>query len=64
VVGIRGDHIDEGMEKDTTFLDRVFSLSKIVQCPCSRCQNTSCLEDKTTITIHLCKNGFMPGYEV
>jgi hypothetical protein len=23
-----------------------------------------CLEDKTTITIHLCKNSFMPGYEV
>jgi hypothetical protein len=23
-----------------------------------------CLEDKTTIAIHLCKNGFMPGYEV
>jgi hypothetical protein len=22
------------------------------------------LEDKITITIHLCKNGFMPGYEV
>jgi hypothetical protein len=23
-----------------------------------------CLEDKTTIAIDLCKNGFMPGYEV
>jgi hypothetical protein len=23
-----------------------------------------CLEDKTTIVIHLCKNGSMPGYEV
>jgi hypothetical protein len=23
-----------------------------------------CLEDKTTIAIHLCKNDFMPGYEV
>jgi hypothetical protein len=23
-----------------------------------------CLEDKTTIFIHLCKNGFMPSYEV
>jgi hypothetical protein len=22
------------------------------------------LEDKTTIAIHLCKNGFIPGYEV
>jgi hypothetical protein len=23
-----------------------------------------CLEDKTTIAIHLCKNGFVVGYEV
>jgi hypothetical protein len=23
-----------------------------------------CLEDKTTIVIHLCKNGFVPSYEV
>jgi hypothetical protein len=23
-----------------------------------------CLEDKTTITIHLCKNSFVPCYEV
>jgi hypothetical protein len=27
-------------------------------------QNTRCLEDKTTIAIHLCKNGFVAGYEV
>jgi hypothetical protein len=52
------------MDKTTTFLDRVFLLSKIVRCPCSICQNTRCLEDKTTIAIHLCKNGFVPGYEV
>jgi hypothetical protein len=35
-----------------------------VRCLCSRCQNTKCLEDKTTMVIHLCKNGFMLGYEV
>jgi hypothetical protein len=52
------------MEKTTTFLDRAFSLSKIVWCSCSRCQNTWCLEDKPTIAIHLCKNGFVLGYEV
>jgi hypothetical protein len=23
-----------------------------------------CLEDKTTIDIHLCRNSFVPGYEV
>jgi hypothetical protein len=35
-----------------------------VRCPCSRCQNSKCLEGKSTIAIHLCKNGFVPGYEV
>jgi hypothetical protein len=46
------------------FLDHAFLLSKILRCPCSRCQNTRCLEDKTTVVIHLCMNGFIPGYEV
>jgi hypothetical protein len=41
-----------------------FLLSYIVWCPCSRCQNARCLENNTIIVIHLCKNGFMPGYEV
>jgi hypothetical protein len=35
-----------------------------VRCPCSRCQNSRCLEDKRTIVIYLCKNGFVLGYEV
>jgi hypothetical protein len=35
-----------------------------VQCPCSLCQNSRCLEDKSTIVIHLCKNDFVSGYEV
>jgi hypothetical protein len=30
----------------------------------SLCQNLRCLEDKRTITIHLCKNDFVPCYEV
>jgi hypothetical protein len=46
------------------FFDCAFSLLKIIRCPCSRCHNTRCLEDKTTIATHLCKNGFMPDYEV
>jgi hypothetical protein len=50
------------MDKTTTFFNCSFSLSKIVRCPCSRCQNTRCLEDKTIIIIHLCKNGFVSGY--
>jgi hypothetical protein len=33
-------------------------------CPCSLCLNSRCLEDKRTIDIHLCKNGFVLGYEV
>jgi hypothetical protein len=56
-----GNYTDEWMDNATTFLDRAFSRSKIVLCPCSRCQNSRCLEDKRTITIHLCKNGFVPG---
>jgi hypothetical protein len=59
-----GNYIDEWMDKATTFLDRAFSWSKIVRCPYSRCQNSRCSEDKRTIAIHLCKNGFVPGYEV
>jgi hypothetical protein len=60
---IEGNYTDEWMDKTTTFLDCAFLLSKIAQCPCRRCQNTRCLEDKTTIAIHMCKNGFVPGYE-
>jgi hypothetical protein len=35
-----------------------------VRCPCSLCQHSWCLEGKRTIAIHLCKNGFVLGYEV
>jgi hypothetical protein len=59
-----GNYTDEWMDKKITFLNHAFSLSKIVWCPCSICQNTRCLEDKTTIAIHLYKNDFMLGYEV
>jgi hypothetical protein len=59
-----GDYIDEWMNKTTTFLDRAFSQSKIVWCPCNLCQNSRCSEDKRIIGIHLCKHGFVPDYEV
>jgi hypothetical protein len=59
-----GDYTDEWMDNATTFLDRAFSQTQIVRCPCSRCQNSRCLVDKRAIVIHLCKNGFVPGYEV
>jgi hypothetical protein len=52
------------MDKAIDFLDHAFSWSQIVRCPCSRCQNSRCLEDKRTIVIYLCKNGFVSGYEV
>jgi hypothetical protein len=39
-----GNYTDEWMDKTTTFLDRAFSLSKIVWCPCRRCQNLRCLD--------------------
>jgi hypothetical protein len=65
VVGIKGEnYTDEWMDNVTTFLNCAFSWAQIVRCLCSLCQNLRCLEDKRTIVIHLCKNGFVPGYEV
>jgi hypothetical protein len=58
------NYTDEWMDKATTFLDHAFSRTQIVRCPCSVCQNLRCLEDKRTIAIHLCKNGFVLVYEV
>jgi hypothetical protein len=56
--------MDEWMDKDATFLDRAFSRTQIVQCPCILCQNLRCLEENRKIVIHLCKNGFVLGCEV
>jgi hypothetical protein len=60
-----GAHTREWMNKTQEFIDHAFSLpnNHAVKCPCSRCRNTVC-EDKRTLTLHLCKIGFMPGYEV
>jgi hypothetical protein len=60
----RGNCIDEWIDKATIFLECAFSQTQIVRCPCNLCQNSRCLEDKRTIAIHLCKNGFVPGCEV
>jgi hypothetical protein len=59
-----GNYMDEWMDNATTFLDHAFSWTQIVRCPCSVCQNLRCLEDKRTIAIHLCRNGFMRDYEM
>jgi hypothetical protein len=60
-----GAHTRECMNKTHEFIDRAFLLptNRGVKCPHSRCRNTLC-EDKMTLTLHLCKFGFMPGYEV
>jgi hypothetical protein len=59
-----GNYTNEWMDKAITFLDHAFSRTQIVWCPWSICQNSRCSEDKRIIAIHLCKNGFVPGYEV
>jgi hypothetical protein len=53
------------MKKTQEFNDRAFSLANNggMKCPCSRCRNFVC-EDKRTLSLHLCKVNFMPGYEV
>jgi hypothetical protein len=60
-----GAHTTEWMNKTQDFIDRAFSgrLDEGVKYPCSRCRNALC-EDKRTLTMHLCKFGFMPGYDV
>jgi hypothetical protein len=58
-------HTMEWMNKTQKFIDRAFpgAPDEGVKCPCNRCTNTL-HEDKRTLTLHLCKFGFMPGYEV
>jgi hypothetical protein len=58
-------HTKEWMKKTQRFIDRAFSLANNsdVKCLCDRCRNSVC-EDKRTLSLHLCKVGFMSGYEV
>jgi hypothetical protein len=58
-------HTREWMNKTQEFIDRAFSVppNQGVKCPCSRCRNTL-HEEKRMSTLHHCKFGFMPGYEV
>jgi hypothetical protein len=60
-----GAHKTEWMNKTLKFIDRALSGPPDVgvKCPCSRCTN-ALHQDKRTLTLHLCKFGFMLGYEV
>jgi Fe-S-cluster containining protein len=55
----------EGINKTQEFIVHAFPLSNNcgMKCPCIRCRNIV-YEDKRMLTLHLCKFGFMPGYEV
>jgi hypothetical protein len=60
-----GAHTTKWMNKTQESIDHAFSgqLNEDMKCPCSRCRNALC-EDKRTLTLHLYKFGFMPGYDV
>jgi hypothetical protein len=59
-----GQFTQEWETKTTAFLDRAFSRTNLVRCPCSQCQNMRCLSDKSEMAKELCKHGFVLGYEV
>ena len=62
----RGALSSEWVAKTDAFLDHAFARSETgtdVRCPCSKCRNINFL-DRRTMSIHICKNGYMPGYEV
>jgi hypothetical protein len=56
----------EWVAKTDAFLARAFARSETgtdVRCPCSKCQNIYFLV-RRTMSIDLCKNDYMPSYEV
>jgi hypothetical protein len=60
-----GAHTMEWKNKTQEFIDRAFSgpPDEGVKCLYNRCIN-ALHRDKRMLTLHLCKFGFMPGYEV
>jgi hypothetical protein len=58
-------HSRDWMTNTQAFIDYAFSRAThgTARCPCSRCRN-SLSHDKIELTLHLCRFGFMPGYEV
>jgi hypothetical protein len=62
----RGALSSEWVAKTDAFLDRAFAWSETgtdVRCPCSKCRNIYFF-DRRTMSIDLCKNGYMSGSEV
>ena len=60
-----GRHTNEWFEKTQQFVDHAYKKSThgVIKCPCSKCKNMVAY-DKKQVTLHLSRNGFMPGYEV
>jgi hypothetical protein len=62
----RGALSSEWVAKTNAFHDRAFARPKTgtdIRCPCCKCQNIYFLDTKT-MSINLCNNDYMPGYEV
>jgi hypothetical protein len=62
----RGSLSSEWVAKTDAFPDHAFARSETrtgVRCPCSKCRNIYFL-DRRTMSIDLCKNDYMPGYEM
>jgi hypothetical protein len=60
-----GAHTIEWKNKSQEFINRAFYVppDKGVKCPCSGCRN-ALHENNMALILHLCKFGFMSGYEV
>jgi hypothetical protein len=60
-----GPHSREWVDKTNKFNEHAFSLENtgITRCLCSKCRN-SLSHDKKKVSIHICRFGYMPGYEV
>ena len=60
-----GRHTNEWFDKTQQFVELAYGKATqgVIRCPCNKCKNTVS-HDKREVTLHLCKNGFVPGYEV
>jgi hypothetical protein len=60
-----GAHSRDWVHKTNKFVEHALSLSNtgIDRCPCSKCQN-GLSHDKKMVSVHICRFGYMPGYEV